>query len=79
MIIQLFIHLHADLNNQRPITESARIQIRAIWQHRTQQIRNNKNRKINQFMLLIFKHEFLKMSVSLQTEFTFETHLAERQ
>jgi hypothetical protein len=41
--------------------------------------KQQKQRNMNQFRLLTFKQEFLKLSVSLHTGFAVETHLAERQ
>jgi hypothetical protein len=41
--------------------------------------KQEKQRKMNQFRLLTLKQDFLKVSVSLQTAFAVETHLAEGQ
>jgi hypothetical protein len=41
--------------------------------------KQQKQRKIYQFTLLTLKQEFLKLYVSLQIEFTVETHIAEGQ
>jgi hypothetical protein len=45
IIIQFYIYLCAEQNSQWPLTESARIQITAIYQHRIKQKRNNKNKE----------------------------------
>jgi hypothetical protein len=42
-----------------------------------QQKAQQKQRKMNQFKLLTLKEEFLKASVSLETAFAVETHLAD--
>jgi hypothetical protein len=41
--------------------------------------KQQKQRQMNPFRLLTIKHMCLKISVSLQTAFAVETHLAERQ
>jgi hypothetical protein len=76
--IQLFIYLHAELNSQWSITESARIQT-AIRQHRTKHTKTTKQRKMDQLKLFKLKHGLLKISVDLQTAFAADTHLAEGQ
>jgi hypothetical protein len=49
----------------------------------TTQVKTNKNennkkqRKMDQLRLLKLKHDFLKMSIDLQTAFAADTHLAE--
>jgi hypothetical protein len=58
--------------------QSARIQTAAaIRQHRKKHTTNNKNK--NEFRLLILNQDFLKMSLSLQTAFAVEIHLADGQ
>jgi hypothetical protein len=47
-------------------------------QNKTQK-KQQKQIKIDQFRLLTLKHEFLKLSVSLQTAFAVETYLVEGQ
>jgi hypothetical protein len=76
IMIQFFICLRVELNNQWPITESARIQTAAIRQHRTT---TTKQRKMDQLRPLKLKHELLKIYIDLQTEFAADTHLAEGQ
>jgi hypothetical protein len=41
--------------------------------------KQQKQSKMNHFQLLTLKHEFLKISISLQTAFAAETHVAEVQ
>jgi hypothetical protein len=43
--------------------------------NKIQQKKQQKQTKINQERHLTLKHEFLKISVSLQTEFAPETHM----
>jgi hypothetical protein len=47
IIIQFYIYLRAEQNSQWPLTESARIQIRAICQNRIKQRRSNKRNNKN--------------------------------
>jgi hypothetical protein len=60
-IIQVFIHLRAELSSQWPITESARIQTTAIRQHRTKQttkqikMDNNNNNNNNNSVIIVLK------------------------
>jgi hypothetical protein len=75
MIVQFFIHLHAELNSQWPITQPARMQTKtAIKQTQGQPPPPPKN----QLRLFIYKHKFLKVSIHLQTALP-ATHLAAGQ
>jgi hypothetical protein len=71
------MYLRAEHNNQWPITELARVQTT------TRKTQDNtpppKGKKLNQLRLFTLKHEFLKISVDLQTVFAAETRLAARQ
>jgi hypothetical protein len=64
MVILFFIYLHAELNRQWPVTESARIQNNSNMTaqdkaNKKQQNKQQKPRKMKQFRLLTLKKEFL--------------------
>jgi hypothetical protein len=70
------------------LSSTANGQLQSQHEHKQQQHdstgqkenkKQQKQRKMNQFRLLSLKHEFLKISVDLQTAFTVETHLTEGQ
>jgi hypothetical protein len=73
IIIQFIIYLLAELKRRGSVTESARIQTTAAAgrQQRTKQNR------LNQRRLFTFKHEFLKISMDIQTASAVEAHLCE--
>jgi hypothetical protein len=60
ILIQLFIYLHAELNSQWSITESARIQTTAIRQHRTKQTKTTNQRTMYQLRLFKLQLDLLK-------------------
>jgi hypothetical protein len=77
-LLKFFVYLHAELNSQWSITESARIQAtKTINQqkHKTEK----KNEKIDQLRLFTFKYVSVKTSVDLQIAVAAETQLDERQ
>jgi hypothetical protein len=75
-LIQFFIYLRAELNSQ---WANYRVSSNTSNSNLTAQDKTNKKqqkqRKINPFRLLTLKKEFLKISLSLRTVFTVETHL----